>query len=424
MPWKVQLVVWVALLPLVAALHSGNHSQDKLGLRTFSGRILDPDPGEYIDLEGKIEDEGSGQYDGSGLGGGFGLDANRSDVLSKGSKKLQLVISASARGYLSSQWITVFIPSVYTIIFAVGLLFNCTAIITIHLRMKFDKPTIIYMLNLALADLLFVLLLPLKISYYISGNDWSFGSFLCRLVNGGFYAYMYCSVLLMMCISIERFIAVVFPLRSSSWRSPQRALGLCVIMWLLAIGGAMPLFFIEQTVYITNLKITTCHDVLPPSTLKSYFTYYFPILCALFFVIPLVVTTVCYVGVISTLSSTTVASECKKTSAINLAVIVLSVFIVCFAPSNIILLIHYLYIQHAANDALYFAYMLCVCMGSLSCCLDPLIYYYASSLFRKQFKNLFHSQDVTKSGSSQTGSKSCKTANTPLNDSAYKKLLI
>ncbi|XP_072904355.1 proteinase-activated receptor 1-like [Hemitrygon akajei] len=423
MTWKVQLVVWVALLPLVAALHSGNHSQGKPGPRTFTGN-LDPDPGEYIDLEGIIEDEGSGQYDGSGLRERFGLNENKSNVFNRSSEKLQLAISASAREYLSSQWITVFIPSVYTFIFAVGLLFNCIAILTIHFKMKLDKPTIIYMLNLALADLLFVLLLPLKIAYYFSGNDWSFGSFLCRLVNGGFYAYMYCSVLLMMCISIERFIAVVFPLRSSSWRSSQRALGLCLIMWLLAIGGAMPLFFIEQTAYITNLNITTCHDVLPLSTLKIYFTYYFPILCALFFVIPLVVTTVCYVGIISTLSSTTVTSECKKTSAINLAVIVLSVFIVCFAPSNIILLIHYLYIQHGASDALYFAYMLCVCMGSLSCCLDPLIYYYASSLFQKHFTNLFCSQDVTKSGSSQTGSKNCKTANTILNDSAYKKLLI
>ncbi|XP_051876404.1 proteinase-activated receptor 1-like [Pristis pectinata] len=426
MSWKVQLVMWVALLPVAVALQSGNHSQGKVRPRTFAG-ILDSEPNEFIDLEGKIEGEGegSGHYEGSGLreGSGFELDENGFIDPVKNSKKLSVTIPESAREYLTSQWITVFIPSVYTIIFAIGLLFNCIAILTIHFKMTFDKPTVIYMLNLALADLLFVLLLPLKISYYFSGNDWSFGSFLCRLVNASFYAYMHCSVLLMMCISVDRFVAIVFPIRSSSWRSPRRAVALCFVVWLLTFGGAMPLFLIDQTVYITNLNITTCHDVLPLSVLQNYFTYYFPILCALFFVIPLVVTTVCYVGIISALSSTNVGSEFKKTSAIILAVIVLSVFIVCFAPTNIILLIHYLHLNYAANDTLYFVYMLCVCIGSLSCCLDPLIYYYASSLFQKHLKNLFCSKNDTKSGSSQTGSKSCKTGNTNFNDSTYKKLL-
>ncbi|XP_055487390.1 proteinase-activated receptor 1-like isoform X2 [Leucoraja erinacea] len=334
-----------------------------------------------------------------------------------------MTISDSARQYLTSRWITVFIPSAYTVIFAVGLLFNCIAILTMYFKIKFDKPAITYLLNLAIADLLFVLLLPFKIFYYFSGANWYFGSFLCRMVSGGFYAYMYCSVLLMMCISVDRFVAIVFPIRSSSWRSPGRALGICLLAWILALGGATPLFVVEQTAYIADLNITTCHDVLPLSTLQRYFTHYFPVLCAVFFLIPLVVTTVCYLGIISTLSSTNVANKCKKTSAIRLAVIVLFVLVVCFTPTNIILLIHYLHLYRAPDDSLYFVYMLCVCIGSLSCCLDPLIYYYASSLFQKHLKNLFCSREVAKSGSSQTGSKSCKTGNINSNDNTYKQLL-
>ncbi|XP_078419613.1 proteinase-activated receptor 1-like isoform X1 [Cetorhinus maximus] len=427
MAWKVQFVLWVALLPTISALKHGHSSQGKVNPKSFAA-FSNPEPSEFVDLDGKIEGEGSGQYDGSGFrdGSGFGSDDNKfivPDINSEERYGEAVAISNTAEQYLTSRWMTAFIPSVYTIIFAVGLLLNCVAILMIHFRMKFKKPTIIYMMNLAAADLLFVLMLPLKIAYHFSGNNWGFGSFLCRLVTGGFYAYMYCSVLLMMCISIDRFLAVVYPIRSASWRTRGRAIVLCLVVWLAAIGGAAPLLLTEQTVYVTELNITTCHDVLPLSTLQNFSSYYFPTLCFLLFVIPLLVTSVCYICTISTLHSANITNKCKKTRAICLAVIVLSVFIVCFAPTNIILLIHYLHFYYAPSDSLYFAYMLCVCIGSVSCCLDPLIYYHASTMFQMHFQNLLCPRDVTESGSSQTEPKSCKTGNSSFNDSCYKKLL-
>ncbi|XP_078071069.1 proteinase-activated receptor 1-like [Mustelus asterias] len=428
MGWKVQLVLWVVLLSATSALRRDNSSQNKADPRSFA-IYPEPEPLEFLDLDGKIEGEGSGQYDGSGFrdASGFGPDDNKPIVPDVHSEerlaKPVVSISNTAEQYLTSRWMTVFIPSVYTVVFAVGLLLNCVAILMIRFRIKHKKPAVIYMMNLAAADLLFVLLLPLKIAYHFSGNNWGFGSFLCRLVTGGFYAYMYCSVLLMMCISIDRFLAVVYPIRSAPWRTRGRTLVLCLVSWLAAIGGAVPLCLTEQTVYVTQLDIITCHDVLPLWTLQNYSNYYFPALCFLLFVIPLLVTSVCYICIISTLHSANMTNKSKKTRAVCLAVIVLSVFIVCFAPSNIILLIHYLHFYHAPSDSLYFAYIICVCIGSVSCCLDPLIYYYASSLFQMHFQNLLCPRDLTESGNSQTESKGCKTGNTSLNDSSYKKLL-
>ncbi|XP_038661457.1 proteinase-activated receptor 1-like [Scyliorhinus canicula] len=426
MGWKVQLALWVALLPAISALKRANLSQGQVFPKSFAASW---DTGEEIPhLDEKIEGEGSGQYDGSGFrdGSGFGSDDNKPivpDVNSKERYAEPVVISKTAEHYLTSQWMTVFIPCIYTIVFAVGLLLNCVAILMIRFRMQFKKPTAIYMMNLAAADLLFVLLLPLKIAYHFSGNNWGFGSFLCRLVTGGFYAYMYCSVLLMMCISIDRFLAIVYPIRSASWRSRGRTVVFCLVAWLAAIGGTLPLFLTEQTMYITELNITTCHDVLPLSELQNYSSYYFPTLCFLLFVIPLLVTSVCYICIISTLHLANVTNKCKKTRAICLAVIVLLVFIVCFAPSNIILLIHYLHFNYSPSDSLYFAYLLCVCVGSVSCCLDPLIYYYASTLFQMHFQNLLCPRDVPESGNSPAETKSCKTGNSSSNDCSYKKLL-
>ncbi|XP_048451331.1 proteinase-activated receptor 1-like isoform X2 [Rhincodon typus] len=314
---------------------------------------------------------------------------------------IKVTVSDRAKLYLMGSWTTIVIPFVYTFVFTASLPLNLLAILIFLLKMQLTKPAIIYMMNLASADLLFVLTLPLKITYHFSGNDWGFGSFLCRLVTGSFYAYMYCSVLLMMCISIDRFLAVVYPIRSATWRTWGRTVVICLVVWLVAIGGTIPLFLTEQTVYVTELGITTCHDVLPLSTLQSYSIYYFPILCFLLFVIPLLVTSFCYGCIISTLHLANQTNQCGKSRAYFLATLVLSVFIICFTPTNIILLIHYLNFYHAPSDSLYFAYMLCVSIGSMSCCLDPLIYYYASSIFKSRLQILLYPMESDSSQEKQ-----------------------
>ncbi|XP_067838794.1 proteinase-activated receptor 1-like [Heptranchias perlo] len=407
MGWKVQFVLWVALLSVVSALKpdKNSRSKSKFLAKSFAGESPIRD-NEF--MLHNIGDDGNNQ---SRSGGSSTHGFNFSKMVK---------VSDTARQYLTGSWMILVIPFVYTFVFTASLPLNFLAFLIFLFKMDLTKPAVIYMMNLAAADLLFVLLLPAKISYHFSGNDWGFGSFLCRLVTGGFYAYMYCSVLLMMCISVDRFLAVVYPIRSASWRTRGSTVVLCLVAWLAAIGGALPLFLTEQTAYITDLNITTCHDVLPLSTLQNYSVYYFSALCILFFVIPLLVTSVCYVCIIVTLHSSNVTNQCGKRHAFFLVIIVLSVFIVCFAPTNIILLIHYLHFYHAASDSLYFAYVLCVCIGSVSCCLDPLIYYYASSLFQNQLHHLLYSREVA---SSQTKEANKKLGTSSPDHGACRRLL-
>ncbi|XP_043563214.1 proteinase-activated receptor 1-like isoform X3 [Chiloscyllium plagiosum] len=389
MGWTVQLVLWVVLLSTISALNTDKISRHNVNniAKSFAGKF-------GIQRNNNVNRINNSQQNISGFLSRYGLNITH---LSQPSV-IEVRVSDTAKLYLMGSWTTIVIPFVYTFVFTASLPLNLLAILIFTLKMQLTKPAVIYMMNLASADLLFVLMLPLKITYHFSGNNWGFGSFLCRLVTGGFYAYMYCSVLLMMCISIDRFLAVVYPIRSATWRTWGRTVVICLVMWLVAIGGVLPLFLTEQTVYVTELGITTCHDVLPLSTLQSYSVYYFPTLCFLLFVIPLLVTSVCYICIISTLHSANETIQFGKSHGSFLAIIVLSVFIVCFAPTNIILLVHYLHFYLAASDSLYFAYMLCVSIGSISCCLDPLIYYYASSIFKSRLQNLLY---PTESDSSQ-----------------------
>ncbi|XP_008417091.1 proteinase-activated receptor 1 [Poecilia reticulata] len=382
--------------------------------RTLSGRfvLVTEEPMEYIDLSAL--DSLSDDDDGSG-------SETEQKLLKKHDQhdRLQkrLVVSEEAKEFLQGHLATAFIPTVYVLVFIISVPLNLLAMVMFVHRIRPRKPAVIYMLNLACADLLFGLLLPFKIAYHYNGNNWIYGSFMCRAVTAAFHCNMYCSVLLVMCISVDRFLAVVYPMNSLTWRSPQTAAAICAAMWLLSLGGVCPLLTSEQTLHLSDLGITTCHDVQDVETLQSYYLYFFPIYSSVFFFVPLVFTTVCYVRVVQALAAANLENRSKKTRAIVMTVVVLLVFVVCFAPTNIILMIHYVQISHTSSDGSYQAYLLSVCIGSLSCCLDPLLYYYGSSQCQKQVAAVLRCSPLAPAGSSMdtrstqtsgSSSRSCK----------------
>ncbi|XP_041643717.1 proteinase-activated receptor 1 [Cheilinus undulatus] len=347
--------------------------------RTFAGHLVESpdDLVDYVDLS-VSEDEDSGS--------GSEQPPERKHIHQGPHPHHQKSyhVSKEAKHFLQGHLATKLVPTVYTLVFIISVPLNLAAMVMFVRHIRPRKPAAIYMLNLACADLLFGLLLPFKIAYHYNNNDWIYGSVMCRIVTAAFYCNMYCSVLLMTCISVDRFLAVVYPMDSLIWRSPQTATAVCAAMWLLALGGVSPLLISSQTMHISNLGITTCHDVQDVKKLQAYYLYFFPIYSSIFFFVPLIFTVVCYVRIIQALLAANVANRSKKTRAVVMAVVVLAVFVICFTPTNIILMVHYIQLSHKSSDSSYQAYLLSMCVGSLSCCLDPVLYYFGSSQCQRQ----------------------------------------
>lgn len=382
------------------------------GPRTFSGHVvMVADKSAVKDLSNSLRED---------VGSGSGSDQDPVKETSSGPQrhtKRHYFISEEAKDFLQSHLATSFVPTIYTLVFIISVPLNLVAMVMFLHHIRPRKPAVIYMLNLACADLVFGLLLPFKIAYHYHGNNWIYGSLMCRVVTAAFYCNMYCSVLLMMCISVDRFLAVVYPMHALTWRSPQTASAVCAVMWLLALGGVSPLLFSGQTVYLSDLDITTCHDVQDVDQLQAYYVYFFPIYCSIFFFIPLIFTVVCYVRIVQVLAAANVENRSRKTRAIVMAVIVLIMFVVCFTPTNIILMVHYVQLSHKSSDFSYKVYVLSMCVGSVSCCLDPILYYFGSSQCQKQVAALFRRMRLEeKSSETQStrtrgrtdGSKLCK----------------
>ncbi|XP_057687254.1 C3a anaphylatoxin chemotactic receptor isoform X1 [Corythoichthys intestinalis] len=98
----------------------------------------------------------------------------------------------------------------------------------------------IYVLNLALADLVLILRTPLMLGYLAHNNSWPFGFSLCRLVMFLRGLGLYVSAFLVCAVALERCLCLLRPvwarLRRPAWAVPL-ACGLC---WLLATTLSAP----------------------------------------------------------------------------------------------------------------------------------------------------------------------------------------
>ena len=75
-------------------------------------------------------------------------------------------------------------------------------------------PSTILLMNLAIADLLLALVLPPRLVYHLRGQHWPSGEAACRMATAALYGHMYSSVLLLAAVSLDRYLALVHPLRA------------------------------------------------------------------------------------------------------------------------------------------------------------------------------------------------------------------
>ncbi|XP_051733119.1 proteinase-activated receptor 1-like isoform X2 [Ctenopharyngodon idella] len=325
-------------------------------------------------------------------------------------------ISNEAVLFLKGLLVTRVMPSFYIFIILFSLPLNALALVTFTCKIRMKKPAVIYMSHLACVDLLFTLLLPLKIHYQLNASDWVFGEVACRVISAAYYCYMYCSILLMMCISVDRLLAVVYPIASLPWRNPRKATCVCVLVWLLALAGTVPLLSMRQTFKIKDVGVT-CHDALihdHEDRTNQLYVYLFSILSCLYYFLPLIVTLVSYFTIIYVLSgkskllAKSLSLSEKRKRAVIMVIAVLMEFVLCFAPTNGILLYHCVHLGiREKGDSSYAVYLVAACLGSTSVFLDPFLYYYGSSQCRQKIRSVFwwrRAKTNLSKTSTQTGS--------------------
>ncbi|NWY35405.1 PAR4 protein, partial [Pheucticus melanocephalus] len=232
------------------------------------------------------------------------------------------------------------------------------------------------------ADLLLISVLPFKISYYFLGNHWPFGEGLCRLTTALFYGNMYCSVLLLSCISVDRYLAVAHPFSSRAFRTPTLAASACAGVWLCSAALTLPLTLQQQSYPLLGAGLTLCHDVLPRHEDDGFYFYYFVVLISCAFLLPLVLLVLSSGAVLRVL----LRGGGRYGHAAKLTALMVLTLVGFYAPSNILLLLHYSSPCSRLHGRLYLSYMVSLALSTFNSCADPFVYYYVSEDFREKVK--------------------------------------
>lgn len=282
---------------------------------------------------------------------------------------------------LSEDYKQIYLPLTYSIIFLLGLPLNSSVLWLSWRQTKRWSCATIYLVNLMVADLLYVLTLPFLIVAYSLGDWWPFGELLCRLVRFLFYTNLYGSILLLTCISVHRFLGVCHPLRSLPYRTRRHALLGVAATWALVVLQLLPTLGFSHTAYIGGQMV--CYDMTSPENFNRFFAYSM-VLTLSGFVMPSLVILVCYSLMVRSLATPEETLErtgnTTRAKSIRTILLVCSLFALCFVPFHVSRSFYITLRFLASQDCQLLtvgsvAYKVWRPLVSMSSCLNPVLYF-------------------------------------------------
>ncbi len=127
--------------------------------------------------------------------------------------------------------LTIIPPYIFTLSL-VGLLLN-GFVLGVYLIHK-DQLTVaeIYLSNLALADFILLCGLPFWAMNLLNSFNWPYGDALCKIVNSIVIINFYTSSYTLVMISVDRYLALVKPMKARWMRRTLYAKVICFILWI------------------------------------------------------------------------------------------------------------------------------------------------------------------------------------------------
>lgn len=144
-----------------------------------------------------------------------------------------------------SQIVHVVVPFCFGAIALTGFFGNILVILVVLLNQQMHSTTNLLIVNLAIADLLFVVFcIPFTAADYVV-DHWPFGDLWCRSVQYLIMVMAFTSIYTLVLMSIDRFLAVVHPIRSRMLRT-ERIAKICIgAIWSVTLVISLPVAFLH-----------------------------------------------------------------------------------------------------------------------------------------------------------------------------------
>ncbi|XP_030280251.1 P2Y purinoceptor 1-like [Sparus aurata] len=221
-----------------------------------------------------------------------------------------------------------FLIPVYILVFIVGLVANGWGLKSQLQNWRKLKIINVFVLNLGLADVLYLLTLPFLVVYYFMGNKWIFGEVFCKITRFCFNVNLYGSIGFLTCISVYRYLAIVHPVKVMGRITLTHSVMISVIVWLLVSVQSLPDTFFPKT-YRNNTEkcFLTTDNVHVEDYLKYSLGWTLTGFC-----IPFLITLGCYGHVAVVLWILKRTDKVLKQRSLKLLLILILLFSVCYIP--------------------------------------------------------------------------------------------
>lgn len=176
---------------------------------------------------------------------------NRSECLSHGNCSWEKIqndsnISWSPEdlpplNYYSIPLLTV-ITVACTLLFLVGMPGNVMTILVVSKYRDMRTTTNLYLCSMAVSDLLIFLCMPLDLYRMWRYRPWLLGDALCKLFQFVSESCTYSTILSITALSVERYLAICFPLRAKALVTKRRVRALILLLWTVSLLSAGPVF--------------------------------------------------------------------------------------------------------------------------------------------------------------------------------------
>ncbi|KAM4618104.1 P2Y purinoceptor 1-like [Discoglossus pictus] len=288
---------------------------------------------------------------------------------------------------------TVF-PGTFLFILVVGLSLNIPVMWILVTKIKRWNRSTIFLCNLVLADITWILCLPCLIYYHFNQLHWIFGDAVCKLTRTLYHACYYCSIYFVTCLSIDRYLAIVHPLKSLRILKKHQSLVICLTIWTITLLSSVPVTFLAGT-HVCESNKTICS--LYVFSQETYITLPFSLLSTFIgCLLPFASICYCYCSSVGELRKIELHRLKKRNLLTKLMCSALVIFGLLYLPyhasrnSCIFLRAFWPTVTPAIEkaDAMFFIEM-AVC--SLNTCINPLFCLLAGGDFREQVCRIIHS---------------------------------
>ncbi|XP_017539211.1 chemokine-like receptor 1 [Pygocentrus nattereri] len=257
----------------------------------------------------------------------------------------------------------IFYAAANVIIFILGVVGNSLVIWIAGFKVKKSVNSTWY-LSLAVSDFIFCSFLPLGIVDVIK-NNWIFGLFICKSVFFIMYLIWFSSIFLLVIISVDRCVVVMFPVWAQNKRTLRKALVIVVLAWIFSAALSLPTIIFADVKYDYQTQTTICYG-----NYKNHQQKVAEVVCKFIFgfMIPYLIIILCYVVIIRKLKSKQTSTSKKPFKIMTVLIVT---FLICWLPYNTFALMGLDYEKYSFFLS---GIRVVIVLANANSCLNPFLY--------------------------------------------------